>query len=194
MLYLLDTNICIYLLKQRSPQVLKRLEALQEGEVMISVVTYAELRAGLDMQTANREHDEQILTLLTSRIPVVAFDPTAAERFGELRAAVRDRRRDALDRLIAAHAVRLDATLVTNNEADFNDYPGLKVENWTRAITLVGRYYATSPNPSRAARKRLAPPCCPRRRSVTYVCNSNETVAPLMATIAVAPSLEPFGF
>jgi len=67
-----------------------------------------------------------------SRIPVVAFDRTAAERFGELRAAVRDRRRDALDRLIAAHADRLDATLVTNNEADFNDFPGLKIENWTR--------------------------------------------------------------
>ncbi len=50
--------------------------------------------------------------------------------YGVLAAAVRDRRRDALDRLIAAHALSLVLILVTNNEADFKDYPGLKVENW----------------------------------------------------------------
>jgi tRNA(fMet)-specific endonuclease VapC len=129
--YMLDTNICIYLLRRHPPQVLRRLEALREGEVVMSVVTYAELRAGLEMQTANREHDEQVLALLASRIPVLSFDEAAAERFGILRAAVRDRRRDALDRLIAAHAVSAGTVLVTNNEDDFKDYPDLRVENWT---------------------------------------------------------------
>jgi tRNA(fMet)-specific endonuclease VapC len=53
--------------------------------------------------------------------------------YGVLGAAVRDRQRDALDRLIAAHARSLALTLVTNNEADFKDYPGLRVENWITA-------------------------------------------------------------
>ena len=96
----------------------------------MSVVTYAELRAGLGMQSAGREHDEQVLALLVRRIPVLPFDEPAAVRFGVLRAAVRDRRRDALDRLIAAHAVSVGAILVTNNKDDFKDYPGLMVENW----------------------------------------------------------------
>lgn len=128
--YMLDTNICIYLLRRHPPQVLSRLEARREGEVVMSVVTYAELRAGLEMQTANRAHDEQVLALLTRRIPVIPFEEAAAIQFGVLRATVRDRRRDALDRLIAAHAVSLGAILVTNNVDDFKDYPGLVLENW----------------------------------------------------------------
>ena len=99
----------------------------------MSVVTYAELRAGLEMQATNRAHDEQVLALLIQRIPVLAFDVGAAERYGELRAAVRDRRRNALDRLIAAHAISAGATLVTNNETDFDGYPGLELENWVGA-------------------------------------------------------------
>jgi tRNA(fMet)-specific endonuclease VapC len=58
------------------------------------------------------------------------FGEAQAHRYGLLAAAVKDRRRDALDRLIAAHALSLDLTLVTNNEADFAGYPGLRVENW----------------------------------------------------------------
>lgn len=96
----------------------------------MSAVTYAELRAGLEIQSANRVQDERTLALLISRIPVLPFTEADAESFGVLRAAVRDRNRDAMDRLIAAHAVSTGVTLVTNNEADFKDYPGLKVENW----------------------------------------------------------------
>lgn len=128
--WMLDTNICIYLLRRQPPQVLARLEACSEGDVVMSVVSYAELCAGLETQSANRARDAQVLALLTQRIPVQPFDMTAAERYGELRAAVRDRRRDALDRMIAAHAASLDLSLVTNNEADFRGYPGLRLENW----------------------------------------------------------------
>lgn len=130
MRYMLDTNICIYLIKNHPPQVLRRLEALNQGGAVMSVVTYAELRAGLEMQTANREQDERALSLLVGRIPVLPFTESDAESFGVLRAAVRDRSRNAMDRLIAAHAVNSGVTLVTNNEADFKDYPGLVVENW----------------------------------------------------------------
>lgn len=133
MRYMLDTNICIYLIKNHPPQVLRRLEALPVGSVVMSVITYAELRAGLEMQSAHRAHDEHALSLLIHRIPVLPFTKPDAESFGVLRAAVRDRCRNAMDRLIAAHAVNSGVILVTNNEADFKDYPGLVVENWALA-------------------------------------------------------------
>ncbi len=133
MRYLLDTNICIYIIKRQPPQVLQRLESLAQGSAVMSVVSYAELRAGLEIQTAHRAQDERVLALLIQRIPVLPFNESDAESFGVLRAAVRDRRRDTMDQLIAAHALSVGLTLVTNNEDDFKDYPGLKVENWASA-------------------------------------------------------------
>ena len=97
----------------------------------MSAVTYAELRHGVERCPASdRSAARQALQRLVARVPVLPFDGSAAEAYGVIAAAVRDRRRDALDRLIAAHAVSVGATLVTNNEADFKDYPGLQVENW----------------------------------------------------------------
>jgi len=130
MRYMLDTNICIYIIKRHPVEVLNRLEAMRQGDATMSVITYAELRAGLEMQTVSRSHDEHVLGLLTQRIPVLPFDEVAAASYGLLRAAVRERNRNALDRMIAAHAVSVGATLVTNNAADFVGYPGLVLENW----------------------------------------------------------------
>ena len=135
MRYMLDTNICIYIIKGNPPQVLDRLKTLTQGSAVMSVVTYAELRAGLELQSANRAQDERALAFLISRIPVLPFNESAAECFGVMRAALRERRRDTMDRLIAAHAVSVDIRLVTNNEADFKDYPGLVVENWVQPAT-----------------------------------------------------------
>ena len=97
----------------------------------MSVVTYSELRHGIERcPPQDRAAAEYSLRRLLGRVPVLPFDERAAESYGVLAAAVRDRRRDVLDRLIAAHAVSVGAILITNNEADFKDYPGLKVENW----------------------------------------------------------------
>ncbi len=104
--------------------------ASKSTNTVIANLTYAELRAGLEIQTTNRKQDEHVLAMLVSRIPVLPFTESDAESFGVLRAAVRDRSRNAMDRLIASHAVNAGVTLVTNNEADFKDYPGLVVENW----------------------------------------------------------------
>lgn len=133
MRYLLDTNICIYVMKQHPPEVIARLEDLYYGEAVISAITLAELRAGLDCNPNTRPHNERALDALLQDLPVLPFDHSAAASYGAIRAAIRDRRRDALDRLIAAHAVSLGITLVTNNENDFKDYPGLAVENWVAA-------------------------------------------------------------
>jgi tRNA(fMet)-specific endonuclease VapC len=132
MRYMLDTNICVYLMKAHPPEVLARLLQLDLGDAVMSIITYAELRVGLESLGPTRAQNEQALHLLRHEIPVLPFDEAAAERYGVLRAAVRDRRRDALDGLIAAHAVSLGIILVTNNEADFKDYPGLAVENWVQ--------------------------------------------------------------
>ena len=134
MRYMIDTNICIYLLDAHPPQVVQRFKTAALGQVVMSVVTYAELCHGVERCTgADRDVAAQSLARLTLRVPVVAFEQRAAESFGVLRAAVRDRRRDTMDQLIAAHAQSMALTLVTNKEADFKDYPGLKVENWVSA-------------------------------------------------------------
>jgi tRNA(fMet)-specific endonuclease VapC len=133
MTWMIDTNICIDLMARQPPQVVSRFQRASVGDIVISVVTYAELCHGVERcQGEDRDLAAASLRRFTERVPVLAFDEGAAERYGALAAAVRDRRRDALDRLIAAHAVGAGATLVTNNEADFAGYPGLVVENWMR--------------------------------------------------------------
>lgn len=134
MRYILDTNICIYLLDAHPPQVVQRFKAAPLGQVVMSVVTYAELSHGVERCAGtDRDVAAKALARLSKRVPVLAFEQRAAESYGVLAAAVRDRRRDTMDRLIAAHAVSAGLTLVTNNEADFKDYPGLTVENWVSA-------------------------------------------------------------
>ena len=130
MRYLLHTNICIYLMKEASPAVGRRFAALRVGDVGMSAITLAELRYGVEAHTAHRRRNERALNDLLTEIPAVPFDSRAAAAYGLIRAAVRDRKRDALDRLIAAHAISAGVTLVTNNLSDFEGYPGLRVENW----------------------------------------------------------------
>jgi tRNA(fMet)-specific endonuclease VapC len=132
MRYMLDTNICIHLIQRHPPQVLSRFAALSQGDVVMSMVTLAELRHGVERDSSTKPQAEQAVDRLLDFIPAQPFDTEAAIRYGELAAAVRDRRRDVLDRLIAAHALSLGVVLVTNNEADFNFYPGLTVENWAK--------------------------------------------------------------
>ena len=135
MRYMFDTNICIYLIKNNPPDVVNRLRTLRRGDAVMSVVTYAELRAGVEIQSASRSAEQRDLDIralqsLTTRVPVLPFTESAAECFGVMRAALRDRNRNTMDRLIAAHAASIGLTLVTNNEADFEGYAELSVENW----------------------------------------------------------------
>lgn len=128
--YMLDTNICIYLMKHQPPEVAARFAKCFVGEVVISAITLAELEYGVACSGESRARNHAALDGLIEDIVVAPFEGRAARAYGPLRAANRDRNRDALDKLIAAHAVALGTTLVTNNEADFHAYPGLAVENW----------------------------------------------------------------
>lgn len=123
-LYLLDTNSCIYLLAHASEPLTQQVESRLPGEIAISAIVYAELAVGLGQAGAQ---GRRTLDAFAETFPVMPFDTASALAY----AAV-PFRRGKLDRLIAAHALALDATLITNNEADFADVPGLKVENWTR--------------------------------------------------------------
>ncbi|MEY4651513.1 MAG: hypothetical protein RI884_94 [Pseudomonadota bacterium] len=131
--YMLDTNICIYLMKHQPPQVRARFAQCFVGDVVISAVTHAELAYGVACSGEAQARNEQALAALLEDIPVASFDAQAARAYGPLRAAHRERNKDALDKLIASHAISLGATLVTNNEADFRHYAGLTVENWVNS-------------------------------------------------------------
>lgn len=129
MLRMLDTNICIYLLKGGWQTAAGRFAQFAYGDLLISAVVHGELRAGVEL-SARRARDEAALKDLTSDLVIAPFDERAAISFGVLRAQVPGRQRNAMDRLIAAHALSLDATLVTNNPDDFRVYKDLALENW----------------------------------------------------------------
>lgn len=127
--FMLDTNMCIYLMKNQPEEVAMRFAQCYIGDVVMSAVTYAELEYGVAM-SANRTRERRNLAALIEDIPVAAFDAAAATAYGPVREATRERKKDALDKLIAAHAIALDVILVTNNERDFASYPGIRLENW----------------------------------------------------------------
>lgn len=130
MRYMLDTNICIYLMRRVPPSVVARFERCSYGDLCMSAITLAELQCGISRCSGDPSRVAEIIDKLLAYVPALPFDQAAAGRYGEIYPAVRERRRDALDRLIAAHALAAGCTLVTNNVADFLDYPGLSVENW----------------------------------------------------------------
>jgi tRNA(fMet)-specific endonuclease VapC len=130
MRYLLDTNICMYLMKRQPSSVARRFAECYQGDIAISAITLAELEYGVEADTGHRQQNEAALAAMLEDIRVVPFDQAAARAYGQVRLAARERTRDARDKLIAAHALSLGLTLVTNNPVDFAVYPGLVVENW----------------------------------------------------------------
>lgn len=123
---LLDSNICIYLLEGLSEIARTRLETFGRGEVAISAISYAKVARGLaNSDAAGREKAEAFFSLMA----LLPFDRVAAARYAAL-----PFKRHSYDRLIAAHALSLDVPLATNNEADFANIPGLKLENWTKPL------------------------------------------------------------
>jgi tRNA(fMet)-specific endonuclease VapC len=128
--YMLDTNICIYLMKHQPPEVAARFAQCYVGDVVISAITLAELEYGVACSGDQQARNRRALDDFLQEVPVAPFDGAAAAVYGPVRLATRERQRDALDKLIAAHANALDAVLVTNNLGDFAAYPGLRLENW----------------------------------------------------------------
>jgi tRNA(fMet)-specific endonuclease VapC len=131
MRYLLDTDICIYIAERKPAGALTRLERLRPGDVGMSVVTYFELVYGAH-KSQQVEANVARIKQLSCLIPVQALDAPAATHYGRLRAGLEKSGSliGAYDLLIAAHALALGLTLVTNNVREFRRVPGLRVENW----------------------------------------------------------------
>ena len=131
MRYMLDTNICIYVIKHKPREVIERLNEHNPNEICISSVTYAELIHGVEKSKAV-EKNRTTLTLLLADIEILPFDTGAAEGYGEIRAELERKGIPIgpLDMMIAGHAKSLGYTVVTNNIKEFDRIDGLRLENW----------------------------------------------------------------
>lgn len=133
MKYLLDTNICIYIINRRPPVVLERFDEHPLGAIGISTITASELAFGV--AKSGSEKNRRALEKFLAPLEVVSFDREVMWVYGTLRAALERKGRPigSLDTLIAAHALALDVTLVTNDVREFARVPDLRVENWALA-------------------------------------------------------------
>ena len=132
--YLLDTNICVYIIRGRRREVVERFQQSALSDLLISSVTTAELYFGIE-KSERREHNLEVLETFLLPITVQPFEGDAPKVYGKLRATLERQGTPIgpLDTLIAAHALSLGATLVTNNTREFERVPELKLEDWTRS-------------------------------------------------------------
>ncbi len=132
MTYLLDTNICVYVIRRKPALVLQRFQRQSPDEVAISSVTLAELRYGAD-KSAFPARNHAALHSFLAPISVDDFDSLAADQYGKVRADLERKGTPIgpLDTMIAAHALSLKVTLVTANTSEFSRVPGLVCEDWT---------------------------------------------------------------
>ncbi len=128
---MLDTNVCIYLIKERPASVLERFASHPVGDIGVSVITVAELEYGVSKSNRparNREALDQFI----SPLEVASFDRPATTAFGKLRTALEKKGQQigSMDLLIAAHALSLSVRLITHNIREFGRVPGLRIEDW----------------------------------------------------------------
>jgi tRNA(fMet)-specific endonuclease VapC len=129
--FLLDTDICIYLINKRPPSVISRFKEYRPGDIGISVVTVSELEYGVAKSVRQKENLHRLEAFLAP-FELLAYTAKAVRAYGTLRAELEKRGQviGPLDMLIAAQALTKELTLVTNNEREFSRIPGLRIENW----------------------------------------------------------------
>ncbi|MGC2063707.1 MAG: type II toxin-antitoxin system VapC family toxin [Thermodesulfovibrionales bacterium] len=132
MKYMLDTNICIYLIKQKPEKVLWHFKNHSIGEIGISSITLAELRYGVE-KSQQIKNNRQALEEFILPLEIADFDEKAAAIYGSVRAALEKAGTPvgSMDMLIGAHALSLDLTVVTNNIREFKQIINLKVVDWS---------------------------------------------------------------
>ena len=130
--FMLDTNTCIYIIKQKPLKVLKHFKAYSVGEIGISSITLAELMFGV-RKSQHIQKNQEALDAFILPLEIADFDEQAAKVYGEIRAALEKAGNPigSMDMLIGAHALSLGLTLVTNNTKEFHKIKDLKVIDWT---------------------------------------------------------------
>jgi tRNA(fMet)-specific endonuclease VapC len=133
MAWMLDTNTCIYIIKQKPASVLEKFNAIPPGQVALSVITLAELVYGA-RKSASVEKNLAALHQFTISFDILSFDYDAAVEYGIIRSELEAKGTPIgpLDTLIAAHAKSLNYILVTNNEREFTRVSRLQIENWVK--------------------------------------------------------------
>lgn len=129
--YMLDTNICIYIIKQAPESVFKRFQQLSVGTLSMSIITYAELLYGIE-KSQFRHRSRCLLDEIINLIPPLPLPINASEYYANIRASL-EKNGSIIgnnDLWIAAHALAIDSTLVSNNLKEFSRVPNLKIENW----------------------------------------------------------------
>jgi tRNA(fMet)-specific endonuclease VapC len=121
--YLIDADCAIFATTGQFPRLREQLNSCEPDEVGLSAISYAEIVLGMEK---GKPPTPEALALFVDVVPIQAFDEGAARAYAKL-----PFKRARFDRLLAAHALSLEATVITNNPADFSDVPGLKIENWT---------------------------------------------------------------
>lgn len=131
MLCMLDTNICVYLIKRKPSHVVDKLRTFKPGEVTVSSITVAELHYGVAKSNQPDRNREALVEFL-SPLEVLAFDEIASSHYGDIRNHLEKMGNSigSMDLLIAAHARSLSLTLITNNLREFERVPGLRTDNW----------------------------------------------------------------
>ena len=129
--YMLDTNICIYIIKQKPPIVIERLKQTDISQIGISSITLSELQYGVS-KSSIPERNQIALSQFVAPLEILPYDDGAAQYYGDLRFRLEKQGAPigSLDMLIAAHAISLNSVLITNNEKEFIRIPYLKIDNW----------------------------------------------------------------
>ncbi len=132
--YLIDTNICIYIMNRKPPSVIEKFKAFDIGQIAVSSVTVSELWYGVAKST-NKQLNKKRLDEFLIPFDILPYDEQASRSYGQIRAMLEKKGKTIgpLDLLIAAHALSLNRILVTNNENEFSRIQGLAVENWAAA-------------------------------------------------------------
>lgn len=131
MTHLLDTNACVDYLNGRYPALTQKVQSSRRDDLCVSSIVAAELRYGAD-RSRRREENHRRLDVLLAELRCVPFDESAAKVFGKVRSVLESKGKPIgpYDMQIAAHAMSLDVTLVTDNIDDFKRVKGLRLENW----------------------------------------------------------------
>lgn len=133
MIYLIDTNICIYLMNQKPSEVIQKFKNTEIGQIGISTITVSELNYGVAKSNLKKQNAQRLEEFLTP-FEILPYDEAASKYYGMIRTQLesQDKVIGPLDMLIAAHALSKDLVLVTNNEKEYRRIKLLKVENWAQ--------------------------------------------------------------
>jgi len=130
-LYMLDTDICSYIIKKRPFSVFKRFEEFEKDQLCISIITYAELHYGVT-RSSSQKINLSIVENFINRLVILPWDKNAAMQYGQLRATLEHKGTPigCMDMMIAAHALARKCTLITNNLKHFQWFSQLNIESW----------------------------------------------------------------